>query len=288
MLFRRTEPPFASKNGKRWTFTATLRPRDLQPESVDLQLRTRLLDELSIGRQCLSLSPLWNIEGLPIAVALPLLRTFNDALARVVASSDRYEGWAAVPSADVQAACAELLRAASMGLKGVVLPAPQLGSFAQARRWDPLFAMCAQKNLRLFVHPGQTASTIAALSEEPCPWHMRIGLEPQHQIGTAMLVACEGRLLAEHPGLVMQFANLGGSFPSCLERLERMAEDGAEARKARSQTLRQVIFDSASMGPRTIRYVRDLMGASRVVLGTDMPIFDPHKALVDWRGAAAS
>ena len=42
------------------------------------------------------------------------------------------------------------------------------------------------------------------------------------------------------------------------------------------------------MGPRTIRYVRDLMGASRVVLGTDMPIFDPHKALVDWRGAAAS
>ena len=164
-------PPFASKNGKRWTFTATLRPRDLQPESVDLQLREAM--RRIIGRQCLSLSPLWNIEGLPIAVALPLLRTFNDALARIVASSDQMS-WAAVPSADVQAACAELLRAASMGLKVWSCPLPA-GILRAGKTFRIHCSRCARRRTSACSSIWPDCLHHRCASEEPCPWHMRIG-----------------------------------------------------------------------------------------------------------------
>jgi len=284
LLSQRTHPPMASRRSGEWTFIASVRPRVLQPEAVNLEMRAKFLDGLGIGRQSLSLSPLWNIDGQPLPVALPLVRAFNDALARVVANSDRYEGWAAIPSCDVRAACAELRRAAALRLTGVVLAAPLLASTTQARQWDPLFALCAEKKLRVFVHPGQPTTISPAVSRDPLPWPMRFGLDPQHQIGTALLVATHGGLLLERPGLVMQFANLGGSFPGCLERLERMAE-GQEETRGRIESLRQVVFDTASMGPRAIRHVRDLMRPGSVIFGTDMPIFDPRAAALDWRTA---
>jgi predicted TIM-barrel fold metal-dependent hydrolase len=284
MLAGRTQPPLAARTVNGWLLTAALRPRLLSSGLLDLAERTRYLDSIGVARQCLSLSPLWNIEGQPLGVAMPLVRAFNDGLARAVATHTRYEGWACVPSADIPAACEELRRAAAAGLTGVVLPAPILATAARAEQWSDLFCIAESRRMKVFVHPGYDTPPDTPLpQDERHPWHTRAGLEPQHQLGSAMLALCQSGWVARFPRLQVQFANLGGSFPGALERLERMGEDTLESRRERNRALRQVTVDSASMGARSIHYVRELLGGDAVVFGTDMPIFDAARAAVDFR-----
>ena len=284
-LVARDDPPLARQDGADWTFTAALRPRHLPVHAYDLQARDALLARLGIDRQMLSLSPLWNIDRQPLDVALPLVRLFNDATIAAAQTGHRYGAFAAVPTVDVAAACRDLIRVGETGAAaGVVLPACELTTRTRADRWAPLFAIAAERRLRVFVHPGFDGSPPAAASSTmTAVASARVfGVEPQHQLGLAMLTLCHEGWLDDYPGLEVQFANLGGSFPFLLERLHRMVQD--DGRDDRDhQARRNILVDSASLGPAAIDCARRMLGASRVVFGTDMPLFDAQCAVDTWR-----
>jgi aminocarboxymuconate-semialdehyde decarboxylase len=284
LLALRDEPPFARRGDAGWSFTSVRRPRSLTPLALDLRVRQALLSSVGIGRQTLSLSTLWNIDSLPLDAALPLLRAFNDATAAATADSSMYSGLAAVPTRDVHVACEELTRAADLGLGGVVLSAGQLAARSQADRWAPLFAIADARRLRIFIHPShETGATEVQAPSDELPWSRLLGLGPQHQIGIAMLTLCDSGWLAAFPDVVVQFANLGGSYTFACERLERMRENSSAQEGLRGKALTRVVVDSASLGPEAIRCARGLLGPSTVVFGTDMPIFDVTTAASDWR-----
>ena len=281
-LSRRSEPPRAWREGGRWIFHAAIRPQPLDRTAHDIDHRARQLAELGVGQQVLSWSPLWNLESLPVEEAQAVARDFNDATATVT-STGMYRGLAVARLDDCPTAVAELRRARALGLEGFVLPAWTLCDIVQADAVAPLFDAARDLDLRVFVHPGRLPSPSdadEALQRRRLPRHL--GLEPQHEIGLAMLTLCQEGWLAAFPGVEVQFANGGGSFLFALERLQRMSDDGAHASSRRSDLLARVTVDSASLGPVGISAARALLGKDAVVLGTDAPIFDVSRAVDDW------
>src|SRR5690606_29230805 len=70
----------------------------------------------------------------------------------------------------------------------------------------------------------------------------------------------------------VQVANLGGTIPFLLERMQAVSGEHAAALTDR---LRQRLHgDTASFGPRSIEQAVVCFGAGRVVFGSDCPIFD--------------
>jgi len=283
LLAQRKEPPLAREDAAGWCFTAAMRVKRLAPLASQLAVRADLLAAHGITRQTLSLSPLWNIDSQPVEEALPLVQAFNDATAAAAATSTLYRGLAAVPAHDVAAACQEFARATELGLEGVVLPANVLSTRVGADAWAPLFAMAEASRLRVFVHPGHEPSSVSpGAHHTDNPWNRGYGLGPQHQVGIAMLTLCDTGWLAAYPNVTVQFANLGGSYTFALERLATMTERSADENALRVRAMRNVVVDSASLGPAAIQCARTLLGTSAVVFGTDMPMFDARHAIASW------
>ncbi len=285
LLAGREKPPFARVEAAGWSFTAVLRGKRLGAQASDLAVRADMLSAHGITRQILSLSPLWNIDSQPLEEALPLVQAFNDATAAAAAAAPMlYGGLAAVPADDVAAACEEYARVTELGLEGVVLPANLLSTCAGADAWAPLFAMAEASRLRVFVHPGHEPSSLdPGAHNTDNPWNRRYGLGPQHQVGTAMLTLCDTGWLATYPNVTVQFANLGGSYTFALERLAAMMERSADEDALRMTAMRNVVVDSASLGPAAIQCTRTLLGTSAVVFGTDMPMFNASHAIASWK-----
>jgi predicted TIM-barrel fold metal-dependent hydrolase len=139
----------------------------------------------------LSWSPLWNLDALPVDEAQAIARAFNDETA-AVSTGGRYRGLAVAPLVDFGAALAELRRAAALGLEGFVLPAWTLCDSVGADAMAPWFAAARDLGRRVFVHPGRLPATREidnALRRRRL--HRHLGLEPQHEVGLAMLTLCQ-------------------------------------------------------------------------------------------------
>ena len=85
-----------------------------------------------------------------------------------------------------------------------------------------------------------------------------------------------GDFLDAYPNVAVHLVNLGGTLPFILERLEGIAASrnipGPEPR----ERLRRLYFDCASLGPRALEMAAKVIGADRIMLGTDYPIFQPN------------
>ena len=80
--------------------------------------------------------------------------------------------------------------------------------------------------------------------------------------------------------LSVQVANLGGGVPFYLERLRAVAAaEPAEAPDKYRFDMRRIVVDTASFGRLGIGLARKALGADKVVLGTDMPVFDALTAV---------
>ena len=77
----------------------------------------------------------------------------------------------------------------------------------------------------------------------------------------------------------MQVANLGGTLPFVLERMDHIDRIRHAEDPPASARLRRVFVDTASFGPRAIRATVEALGADRVLFGTDHPIFDTRFCL---------
>jgi predicted TIM-barrel fold metal-dependent hydrolase len=285
---RRQEPPMSWYAGGHWFFRAGVLARQLPVETFDLDRRSAHLRTLGIDRQILSWSPLWNLEALPPDEAQAAAAQFNDATVAQVRANGTFRGLALVPIDPRVQATAELRRVHGLGLEGFVLPAWAVAGRVEADRTAPLFEAAQDLGMRVLVHPGQlpparTAGDLATTADR----YRHFGLQPQHEIGQAMLTLCCTDWLEAFPRVAIQFANGGGSFVPTLERLRHMAiEDPAAVQTGFTHLHRQIFVDTASLGPVGIAATRELLGSKAVVFGTDMPIFSARSAVIDWRRAS--
>lgn len=254
----------------------------ITPAYYDLERRLRAMDAQGVTIHALSLMPpmvYWADAGL----GLRLARLVNDAIAEAVrARPDRLVGLATLPLQAPAAAVTEVGRAVTeLGLRGVYLGTNVRGGDLDDPSLTPLFTRIAALGVPVFLHP---LNVLGGRRVGAYYLHNLLGNPFETAVAAARLVF--GGVLDRFPSLRVCLAHAGGAFPYLLGRLDRGYRVRPECRhlpRPPSAYLDRFSFDTITHSPETLRYLIGLVGADRVMLGSDycfdMGYEDPVGAL---------
>ena len=253
------------------------------PALIEAGARLDFMDRHGVSRQVLSLPGLFGVDSLPAAEAAPLVRLFNDALADLMARHPaRFSGLAALPLADPSAAVDELGRAMDRpGFAGAILPADAFLTRREAEAWAPLLDAANARRAHIFIHPGP----VPAAGARPPPDYgdnvnlRHIVLDVQARLSAVTVTLTLTDFLNAFPDITVQIANLGGSVPMMVERMDHVSSRRTPNAPLPSARMDRIFVDTSSFGPRAIALAAGVFGTDRVLLGTDHPIFDTQRTV---------
>lgn len=255
----------------------------------DMAARLGFMDARGVDRQLLSFPGLFGLDSRPADEAAPLLSLFNDEVASVSrAHPERFTGLAALPFADMDRAVAELRRGCTeLGLAGAILPNNAFLNIAEAEKLRPLFEIGNELGVHFFIHPGRRPDQVPApgAAAPASPFadlaFARQALDVQASVAHATATLLFSDFLDDYSNVTVHMANLGGTLPMVIERMEHVAETrGIEGDRPMSRTKRLHV-DCSSLGARALELAVSIFGSDRIVMGTDCPIFS-----TDWTLAA--
>jgi aminocarboxymuconate-semialdehyde decarboxylase len=158
-----------------------------------------------------------------------------------------------------------------LGLSGV-----QIGSHVENWNLDapelfPFFEAAADLGAAILVHPWDMMGR-ESMPKYWLPW--LVGMPAEQSRAACCLIL--GGVLERLPEPRVCLAHGGGSFPYTIGRIEhgfRMRPDLVATDNARSprEYFDRLFFDSCVHDPQALRYLVDVAGIDRVMLGTDYP-----------------
>ena len=187
--------------------------------------RLKEMDEAGIDVQVLS-------HGAPATqrmdaeTAIPVARRANDRLFEIKNNSGgRFEGFAALPTADPKAAADELERAVTeLGFKGAMIHGLANGLFLDDRRFWPIFERAQSLDVPIYMHPALPHPAVVDayykdyLKEFPglltAGWGFTVETATQ-----AIRMVLSGMFEA-YPGLKIILGHLGEGLPFSLWRID--------------------------------------------------------------------
>ena len=200
-------------------------------------------------------------------------RIQNDALSAIVAASDgRALAIGTVPMQDPALAAAELERLMGLpGMRGVQLAASVAGTYLGADRFAPFWDAAERLAAVVLVHPT-TRGFQEPVFDEYYLWNT-VG-NPMETAVAASHMTMSG-LMETRPGLRVVLAHGGGAFLSVRGRLAHSHSFQAQARSRLQEppiaSMRRFFYDSVTHDVGLLRELVDVVGADRVMLGSDYP-----------------
>ena len=289
ILRRRTTRPFIADDAAgRPVLHAMTADTVLGPSYTDIATRIAYLDGAGIATQVMSFPGALGLDVLPAEVSVPLVAEFNGHLADVCrASNGRLLGLAGLPLADMSASVAEMRRVRlKLGHLGVILPGNSFLSIAQAETLAPVFAAADEVGALIVIHPGLAVGEAAPAPYSDSSVYRASALNLQASLAHMALTLVLGGFVDRYPNVTFHVVNLGGTLPFILERIDAIAESRFPGEPFPVETLRRMTFDTASLGPRALEVAVKVLGADRLMLGTDYPIFVPDPVRVTLEAAA--
>jgi len=178
---------------------------------------------------------------------------------------------AQVPLQDIDASCREASRAKAAGHLGV-----QIGNHMGEKNLDDaglvsFLAHCGREGIPVLVHPWDMMGA-DRMKQWMLPWLVSMPAETQLGILSLILSGAFERLPRE---LNLCFAHGGGSFAYLLGRVDNAWRERDIVRKDCPQPPSAYVdrfsVDSAVFDARALSLLVDVMGAERVMLGSDAP-----------------
>ena len=259
------------------------------PEFFDGEARLRHMDAAGIDRQVISWPTTFGFDALlPVSEASAFCSEYNTLLGDLVARRpDRFTGLAAVPTADPEAAAAELKRAqVTFNFIGAVVPTDAFLTPAGAARYVPLLDAAQHLGSHLYVHPGPTGLPVPG--HDPIEF-LRVDassgrwlLETGTRLGAAALTLETSGILDPYPGVSVHVAMLGGHLAWIAATLAEQARKSGNGSPTVAP-LRRIYVDTGIMKPggRELALAVAVFGADRILFGSDFPQFGtlhPHDA----------
>jgi aminocarboxymuconate-semialdehyde decarboxylase len=185
-------------------------------------------------------------------------------------------------------ALAELNRVAGTpGMRAVHLPnSMENGDFLFQPAYEPLWARCQELGYPILFHPMDGADNIYG-GKERLGNDLALSANIQNTLGftfdsatTATKFIITGTL-DRFPSLEIVLPHSGGCFPYIAGRIERglVAKKFALRRPFR-EYVRRFHYDAITYYPETLRFLIDLVGSDRVVIGSDgyapMDVAEPN------------
>ena len=241
--------------------------------------RIALMDEQGVDVQVLSLTTP-GLHNLAPAAAVETARRVNDLIAETCARHPhRFQGFAAVPTPDADAAPRELERAVrDLGLKGALLCGRTRERHLDHPDLRPLLAKAAELHVPLFIHPqtplaevrqanysgiGETADL--ALAAFGLGWHYEAGLQ-------WLRLAAAG-VFDELPDLQIILGHWGEVVLFYLERTSAVFARALDLRRSLSDYARSNLYVTGS-GMWSETYLHrclEIVGPERLLFSTDFP-----------------
>jgi aminocarboxymuconate-semialdehyde decarboxylase len=245
---------------------------------TDLAARLSYMDATDIDTQLLTFPGALGVDVMPIAEALPIVRDYNDQVATICGNSaGRFIGLGGLPLDDMLEAAAEMYRVRrSLRMPGAILPGNYFLSAAAVELIHPVLAAANETGALLMVHPGLMAG-----EQPPGPYAdnsilRASALNLQASLSHMTLTIIAAGLFDAYPNVTFHVVNLGGTLPFILERIDAIATSRELPAVVTVDHLRRLVYDCASLGPRALELAVSTIGADRIMMGTDYPIFTPH------------
>ncbi|HEY1880951.1 MAG TPA: amidohydrolase family protein [Caulobacteraceae bacterium] len=255
-----------------------------QKGHFDYELRLRAMDAAGIDLAIVSLTcpnVFWGGE----AVSREAARESNASMAAAQkAWPDRIRWLASLPWEYPQAAIEELRRSREAGAVGVMVLANVAGASLTEPRFASVWAEIERLGLPALVHPTDLPG-IEAMNMRDYDLSWSVGFIADTTLAFARMIF-DG-FLDRFPNLSLIASHGGGALPYIVGRFDKGDEVEIPARrrmKARpSAYLKRIWYDSITYHLGALRYLIEVVGADRVMLGTDYP----HQ-VHDMAGAAAN
>lgn len=238
----------------------------------DAERRLEEMDRDGINLQIICATPVLFAYGRPAEHAADCAALFNDALLELCARGQgRLRALCQVPLQDVDRACAELSRCRRNGHIGV-----QIGNHVGEKNLDDegmvaFLQHCAGEDAPVLVHPWDMLGADRT-ARYMMGWTVGMPAETELAIASMILGGSFERIPRS---LRLCFAHGGGSFPWLLGRLDnawrRRDIARGHAPQPPSAYLDRFHVDSAVFDPRALKFLVDVMGEDRVMLGSDYP-----------------
>ena len=145
------------------------------------------------------------------------------------------------------------------------------GDYLGDPRFEPFWAAAEATGALVFVHPT-TRGFADPVFERHYLWNL-VGNPMETTIAAADLIM--GGTLERHPGLRILLAHAGGAIVALRGRLRHghraVAAAGVSLDVSPDELVGRFLFDTITHDPALLRALVDLVGADRVLLGSDYP-----------------
>jgi len=233
--------------------------------------RVAWLDGEKIDHQLVATWPDIYAYGLSDEKCVVWHRLLNDTLAAWCNSNSARFGFiASVPLPNAANAADELTRAIGLGAKGLMIPANVEGINIGELPLDHLWKKANDEGFPIIIHPVLTG---------PAPRAAKFGLTQSTQytfdttLGAGSLLY--SGVLDRFPQLTIVLSHGGGAFPYLAgrfdimhARMDRQAQGDVALHKPSDYAAR-FAYDSILHAGKPLRFLADLVGIDRIMLGTD-------------------
>lgn len=265
-------------------FDYGLKVRPFLPRMLDVQQRLADMDAQGVTLEVLSAWTDIFGYGMPAATGLGWHSLLNDALAGLCrAHPDRFAFVASAPLQAPEDAARELARAVQdLGAVGGAVACNVEGVNLGEAPLDAFWDMAERLEVPVFLHPVHPV---------PPPRAERFGLAQSaaytYDTTLAVVSLIANGVLDRFPRLQLVLPHGGGTVPFLVGRLDcvhqRMGErTGDIARHDPSHYLSRFHFDTIVFEPKVLRFLADLVGPERLLIGTDLPFPPAEREPMDF------
>lgn len=240
----------------------------MMPDMIDPQIMLRNMNRRRVDVMAVSLTnPM--VYWAPPAFGLEISKVWNNACAELhTAFPDRFVGTMMLPMQAPKLALRELERAARLpGMRALYLAEAINGRNLHEKDFWPIYARCESLGLPIFLH-----SLYPCGQERMGEFFLRNLLGNPYEAGIAASCLVMGGVMDAFPKLKVMLPHAGGTFPWLIGRIDYGIKVRAELghmKRAASKYLRRFHYDTITHHPRILGYLADLVGADRIVLGSD-------------------
>jgi aminocarboxymuconate-semialdehyde decarboxylase len=242
---------------------------------IEIDKRLAAMDAQAVDMEVLSINPFW--YGSERDLAGQIVKLQNEKLAELCASKpDRFAAFASLTLQAPDLAVQELEAAVrKQGLKGAAIGGTVDGEAFSDPKFHPVWAKAEELDVPLFIHPTGIPELAKKLAGNG--WLTNtIGYPLETTIALSHLIF-EG-IFDRFPKLKVIAAHGGGYLPSYADRSDhaclvspKSCNPIIQLKKAPTEYLKQIYFDSLVFTPEAIRHLVAQVGAGQVVLGSDFP-----------------
>ncbi len=242
---------------------------------MDEKMRIEQMDLMGIDYQVLSPNPLTYFHHIDNKTAIDYCKFHNDELASLVENNlDRLGGLASLPIQDPKAACAELERSVSLGLKGGYIGTDFPQGFDDHSMED-FYSACTELDLPLFIHPAPQGIDGPLYEKKLHKYSLDLTVGFANQESLTIGTIIFSGILHRHPTLDICISHGGGNIPFLKGRLAHAAmnrPDSPDWLKKNGEFERQLQllwYDNHVHSKSSLGLLESVVGKERLVLGTN-------------------